>query len=765
MTITQDDATFTLDNGIIRAVVSRKSGDLISMKFKGTEMLATLQNPDGTPDLQTDPPGDPGRSQFGMTDHMYGFWSHDTISDRIESKITIDPAKNDSQRGEVSVKGFSDGKKLGHGPGAPRDGDFAADIEIRYALGKGETGLYTYCTFDHKPEYPNATLGEARFCAKLNSSFDWMLVDAHHNMYYPPEPESQGWDDKYNYTTVQWEHPAFGWASVAKNVGFFIVNASDEYLTGPPTKVEFECHRDTNQIAAPCVLNYWRSSHYGGGGVDVAQGEAWTKVVGPFLLYCNTGNNPQTIWADAIAQQKREAAKWPYDWVSGVDYTPKEQRVTVTGNLALNDPLLPPGTKISNIRVGLAYPDYTVTTGRVGATNAPSNIQWQTDSKHYAFWTRADDTGVFAIPAVRPGTYTLHALADGVLGEFVKADVTVEAGKPLDLGSIKWTPVRHGRQLWDVGIPNRSGSEFAGGDDYFHDGMNIVYALRFPNDVHFTMGKSDFRKDWFYLQVPHADDAAIATATVNAQPRPVRVARGGATRPATRPAAAAPGTPPVRIAPRAPAGSSKATPFEISFDLPTAPRGKATLRLAIATCNTREIALTVNNQDAGRLDQLPTDSAIGRNGIQGIWFERELPFNASLMKQGTNSLTLTVPPGGGTAAASSTITYVSNWMTPPLNKERRSLFRSATGRGSRRGSTRSAGATSATTPTPKSLARRWRRRNIMGQLIGAHFQNLNRHQRGLCRRIGTHARRLIQRIQRRGSLHTLRYKLIRPHRR
>jgi rhamnogalacturonan endolyase len=676
VSVTEDQATYTLDNGTIRALISRKSGDLISMKYKGAEMLATFQKEDGTPNLEADPPGDPGRSQFGMTDHMYGFWSHDTIADRIESKITIDPKTNGGARAEISVKGFSDGKKLGHGPGAPPDGDFAADIEIRYTLGQGDSGVYTYCIFNHKPEYPDATLGEARFCAKLNSSFDWMLVDAHHNLYYPPEPEANGWDDKYNYTTVQWEHPAFGWASVTKNVGFFIVNPSVEYLTGPPTKVEFLCHRDTNQIAAPCVLNYWRSSHYGGGGVDAAKGEAWTKVIGPFLLYCNTGNNPQTIWADANAQQKRESAKWPYDWVVGVDYPVKAQRSTVTGHLNIRDPQMPPGATISNIRVGLSAPDYTVTTGRPAANNAPSHITWQTDSKHYEFWVRADNSGSFSIPAVRAGTYTLHAIADGVLGEFAKTDVTVEAGKPLDLGTLDWTPVRKGRQLWEIGIPNRSGSEFAGGDDYFHDGMGMIYALRFPDDIDFTIGKSDFHKDWFYLQVPHATDAAIAAATVDAQPRPARGrggfgGRGATTRAGARgPAATGPqelgagrggpgrgrgarggiarGGGPGRGGPGG-APQTRATPWTISFDLPSAPRGKVTLRVAIATSNTREVSVAVNQQEAGRLDQLPTDSAIGRNGIQGIWFERDLAFDAGLLKQGTNTLTLIVPPGGATS--------------------------------------------------------------------------------------------------------------------
>jgi rhamnogalacturonan endolyase len=33
------------------------------------------------------------------------------------------------------------------------------------------------------------------------------------------------------------------------------------------------------------------------------------------------------------------------------------------------------------------------------------------------------------------------------------------------------------------------------------------------------------------------------------------------------------------------------------------------------------------------------------NGIQGIWYEREFPFDASMLKAGTNVLTLTIPAG------------------------------------------------------------------------------------------------------------------------
>ena len=71
-----------------------------------------------------------------------------------------------------------------------------------------------------------------------------------------------------------------------------------------------------------------------------------------------------------------------------------------------------------------------------GAESASAaDVDWQTDAKHYEFWVRGDDDGHFTIPNVRPGTYTLHAIADGVLGEFAKTDITVAAGQAARPGS------------------------------------------------------------------------------------------------------------------------------------------------------------------------------------------------------------------------------------------------------------------------------------------------------------------------------------------
>jgi rhamnogalacturonan endolyase len=148
-------------------------------------------------------------------------------------------------------------------------------------------------------------------------------------------------EHKYDYSAVQFEIPAYGWSSTEHHVGLWFVNPSIEYLSGGPTKVELTGHLDVNAGAAPTVLNYWRGSHYGGSSCRIAKGEAWTKVIGPFLIYCNSAPDHDQMWKDALARAAKEAAAWPYDWIAGVDYPGKNQRGSVTGTITVKDPQAP----------------------------------------------------------------------------------------------------------------------------------------------------------------------------------------------------------------------------------------------------------------------------------------------------------------------------------------------------------------------------------------------------------------------------------------
>ena len=420
VTLSETPDTYTLQNGIVIARINKDSGGLVSLEYHGTQLL------------------------HGDARHPGGYWSHAPAGKRVTDTLTIDPKTNSGMRAEVSIKGLSNEEAMGRGPG----GSTIADLEIRYALGKGDSGVYTYSIFNHPSSYPATSVGEARFALKLNPKvFDWMTIDANRNKQMAtPEDWDAGTqlnmkearrlttgiykgqvEHKYDYSAVQFDIPAFGWSSTHDHVGLWIVNPTIEYLSGGATKVELTGHLDINPGAVPTLLNYWRGSHYGGSQCNIASGEAWTKVIGPFLIYCNAGASPDAAWKDALAQAKTEAGRWPYEWVEGVDYPHKNQRGLVWGKIVLHDPQAA-AAHLSHALVGLAWPDTPSRASGRDASLGGGIVDWQQDAKHYEFWTRVSDDGHFSIPSVRPGTYTLHAISDGVLGEYAQANVKVAGG-------------------------------------------------------------------------------------------------------------------------------------------------------------------------------------------------------------------------------------------------------------------------------------------------------------------------------------------------
>ena len=611
VSISENDQQFILSNGFVSTKISKKSGSIISIVYNGVEVLA-------------------GESKFPCA-----MWSHDASSEEMMHKITINPDENNGTIGEVSIKGISNNLPMGNGPG----GSFIADIEIRYALKQGESGIYTYSIFDHTANYKASAMGEARFVAFLDRGFDWISVDEKRNKYYPLE--KNGLDlSKYQLTANQYKNPAFGWINTSKNIGFWLINSSMEYMSGGPTKNEFLCHRDTKVNGVPCVLNYWRSSHYGGSSLSVNEGEAWTKVIGPLFIYLNKGTGVENIKLDVQQKAVSEQKKWPYAWVDTPVYPLKKDRGTVEGKLKLIDTIN--SSVFKNLWVGLSAPDYPVT--RTGSENLRM-VDWQYDAKYYQFWDKGDASGKFNIENVRPGKYTLHAFSDGVLGEFIKTDIDVVAGGEIDLGSLEWFPVRFGVQLWDIGIANRNGSEFLGGDRFYEYDIVKKYPHYFPEDVNYIIGKSDYSKDWFFEHIPHVENPdapeanAIPERSVQALIRVLGIN------------SLEDGQKQIALKTIEELGNSgkyadgKSTTWKIQFTLPEKIKGDAILRLAICGIGVKTIDVEVNNVDVGYVEDLRIDGTPNRSGSSGMWLERKVVFDASLFKKGNNILSLTIPEG------------------------------------------------------------------------------------------------------------------------
>ena len=651
VTLTDNGDSWTLDNGIIKATIPKRDGNLSSLVYHGVEILT------------------------------HGKYWEQTPGGTVTARVTIDPATNGGERAEVSVKGVNPGGTGSRGGGM--------DIETRVTLERGVSGFYTYAEYTHQASYPRAGEGESRFILEdINPTFDWISVDEDRNQLMSHAPEDHeihakeqsiyatgiyknSVEHKYSYNAPMYKLQAWGWSSTKDHIGVYFMNPSTEYIVGGPERLDLIDH-----MTAPgaesyrgILLDYWTSGHYAGGANNsIPAGEEWRHVVGPIFVYFNRLADPKdpsqadldkltatsgsgmpavpaawhdnslALWDDAVAKSKEVKAAWPYNWVEGMDYPHKAERGTVSGQLVLDDPEAA-SKSLPNLNVGLTSPNYQ---GNASPRAGNGDIvTWPHDGEHYQFWTVGSADGRFTIPNVRPGTYALRAFANGVLGEYDRtATVTVEAGKALDLGKLDWQPVRYGKQIWEIGYPDRTGDKFFKGDgaNYWLWGWGLRYSGLFPNDITYTIGKSDYHKDWFFQEVPHSTTSAWLNPAAK---DPYNQRFGWVALPTDT------------KDPWSQWGKGRATTWTVKFNMPKAAKGEAVLRIALAGADggngnepsvAGNLTIGVNGQTVGTIHPVATN-ALRYNTNKGVWNQYIQKFEAGLLKQGENEMTFTVPAG------------------------------------------------------------------------------------------------------------------------
>ncbi|OYV04268.1 MAG: hypothetical protein CFE26_17815, partial [Verrucomicrobiales bacterium VVV1] len=294
------------------------------------------------------------------------------------------------------------------------------------------------------------------------------------------------------------------------------------------------------------------------------------------------------LWADAQAQVAAEKAAWPYAWLTTSDHPANAARGTVTGRLLIND-VLKPGLTGANANIGLAAPE-----------DAAGN--WQNQGKGYQYWTKADASGNFTIPAVRPGSYTLYAFTDGAVGEYSRAAVTVTAGGTTALGNQTWTVPRVGASLaWEIGTEDRTAKEFKHGTDYFTPYLWDVYPGELANPLTFNIGTDDPATSFNYV---HSGYPTVTS--------------GGTTR----------GT----------------WEWKLNFNLASlAPSGQARFTVAVASSNYARLYLRIN-EDATDFTRIsPTENggnALLRQGIHAKYSVVQVSIPVSKLRLGSNTFTL-----------------------------------------------------------------------------------------------------------------------------
>ncbi len=675
VTLTDNGDSWTMDNGIVKMTVLKRNGNLSSLVYRGVEILTRgefwEQVPSGTitATVTIDPATNGGeRAEVSVKGVNPG--DVNNPSPMGGPPTGVGPAGGG---GGMARPGGAGGARA---PRGPRGGGM--DIETRYTMERGSSGFYTYAEYTHHASYPPAGEGESRFILEsMNPTFDWLSVDKDRNQLMTSDADlrkgvvihakeqrillsgvyANSVEHKYSYNGVMYRLQAWGWSSTKNHIGVYFINPSSEYIGGGAEKLDLIDHMSGT------LLDYWTSGHYAGGaGNYIPAGEEWKHVVGPIFVYMNSladakdpsqaemdrfhasygsgmpavpeewRENQLALWNDAVAKSKAVKAAWPYAWVEGVDYPHKDGRGTVTGQLILDDAQAA-SRQLPHLTVGLAHPDYAGS-GSPYQQRAGNGriVTWAHDGDYYQFWTDGAEDGRFTIANVRPGTYTLHAFADGVLGEYAKANVTVEAGKSVNLGKLDWQPVRYGKQVWEIGYPDRTADKFYKGDgaNYWLWGWPLRYGDLFPNDVTYTIGKSDYRKDWFFEEVPHSTTDAWKNPAAK---DPLNQRFGWVNNPT--------GT--EDMWPEW--GHGRATTWTVKFAMAKPSQGTGLLRVALAGADgSGGLAIGVNGQSVGTLHPVATN-ALRYNTDKGVWYQYAVKFDAALLKAGANEVTFTVPAG------------------------------------------------------------------------------------------------------------------------
>ncbi|BFI27800.1 rhamnogalacturonan endolyase [Marchantia polymorpha subsp. ruderalis] len=607
VTFTDGSSKVVLDNGYVKVTLSKPGGIVTAISYAGLDNLLEVRNKETN------------RGYWDLN------WSETDAKDIFDVPGGTDfkLVYSDGDRVEVSfTRPFDSNRNPAMVP---------LTIDKRFVLLRGHSGFYTYAIYDHAIGWRDFNLNQTRVCFKLNRDIFHYMALADNKLRLMPSPEDMTdarseqlaykearlltnpiepslkgeVDDKYLYSCDNIQNQVHGWMCDDPGVGFWMITPSNEFRNGGPTKQDLTSH------TGPTCLAMFHSAHYA--GIELCaqfRSEAWRKVFGPVYIYLNkkpAAAKVRDLWDDAKARMQLEWRSWPYTWPASSDYPKAADRGEVSGRILFRD------------RVG----DALRQSGKdalVGLAKSSQPGAWQKDSKGYQFWTKADVRGNYTIKNVRVGVYDVVAWIPGVLGDFRRdGRIRVGRGEKLVLSDMVYEPPRAGPTVWSIGVADRSATGYIPDPDpkyvnklfvnhpekWRQYGLWARYTQLYPDqDLIYTVGKSDWTKDWFFAHVPRRVVAADGSY------------------------------------------SYKATTWQVRFRLTTFDKksGPYTLRLGIAASNQAAIAIKVNDITSKTLfdtQQFGRDNAVARHGIHGLYVLFSVQIAAAHFKSGDNTIFLT----------------------------------------------------------------------------------------------------------------------------
>lgn len=475
-TVTETDTEITVDNGRIRAVISKEhDGRLTSLRLGDQDLIAA-----------------DGRGRFDQNVNL------------LEPTIEIEPApvRYTIVRGEGVVMITVS---------LPPSTDAPYQQDRSYIFAADEPGFHLAPRFAHRAGHPAISVEQHRFVCWFDPAIfthvsledddfgkPWraaaaqlptpdelatgpMVMDATYDL----DGLGSGYPRRY-YTKYDWaismrDHSVHGlYGPVGDHfVGAFAVLANRESFNGGPDRQDLTLHQTD---AGPVLLLEPHASHYGAPAV-VADGD-WSKTYGPYFVYLGTADEPDQLRRDALryADPRRHAALYDRSGLSG--WGRSADRVSIGGRLQI------PGASAGGALVILSDDETPAQDTSVG----------------FQYWTEVEADGGFRVDGVRPGRYRLTARRDGLWGEYVRDHLEVTRSTKM---TIDWRPEQQGRTLWQIGSPNGSSVEFAGGADARRYDSTADYLDRFPDGVDYRIGRSG-PEDWYFTQRQQVDGRNVS---------------------------------------------------------------------------------------------------------------------------------------------------------------------------------------------------------------------------------------------------------------
>jgi rhamnogalacturonan endolyase len=501
VTVSQTSTTITASNACVSFVMTTSGGNagrMTSLQYHGNELL--------------------GHGGFGYTDIVDTF-SSGGWGPASGGNAAITTSINQAPNGEFADIGVIHQGSL--------DAAFPMTVAVHKVLRAGDCGYHEYLTYTYvgTTSKPSDNIGQLRTVLRTDptifnyhsSELYWNrimplpadvtansnngdLQDATFNLtFFPSDPSyappAWWYYTKYDFSSYEKNHLVHGIYGNGYGIWCIHTQASKENWVGGPTKQSLMVHT-TN--TTPLILNEFFNGHYAQSSINLTVTPGFTKTMGPWFFYINTGPNTgnttsdvdyQTMWQDAAQFADSSLYSAFYDELGIAGYTGSTSRATVTGQVQIP---------------GLA--------SMAGTTVMLGDNATQFDQSHvgYQYWAPANADGTYTITGVRPGTYRLSAYKPGVFDDF-HLDGVVVAAPSTAIPSQTWNPpvnqVSPGAGstvVMQMGIPDRTAMEFKDGDNYKHYGLFNDEGLDFPSGSLFVFGNvsgmtpTSDRNGWYF---------------------------------------------------------------------------------------------------------------------------------------------------------------------------------------------------------------------------------------------------------------------------